>query len=256
MKNIYFTIITSSFNSEKTIAKTIESVLNQEFKDYEYIIVDGKSVDNTINIIKKYEPLFKEKNISFQWISETDSGIYNAWNKGLKLATGNWISFIGSDDVYVDNSLEKYANIISRNQSADFIHSKVKIFDEGGFVREINKKWNWKQFKKSMNIAHAGAFHNKEYFRKYGSYNEDYKIAGDYEMLLRAKNELKTIFLDEFTVTMLEGGISGKMFLSAFKEAERAKTETASLRLVNVKFYSFQLLIRYFGGKILKQLKW
>lgn len=255
MSNPFLSIVTACFNSEKTITNTINSILNQDFTDYEYIIVDGNSSDNTINIIKNYIPLFKEKNISFKWISENDHGIYNAWNKGLKLAKGGWISFLGSDDMYIDGALKQYANIIYQNKNEDYIYSKVKIFDEGKKIREINKKWNWHLFKKSMNIAHAGAFHNMDYFKKFGLFNEEYRIAGDYEMLLRAKNELNAVFMDEFTVIMLDGGISKKMFLKAFKEAEKAKIQTAGLAAINVKIYSFNLLVRYVGGKILRKIK-
>lgn len=248
-------IITATYNSESTLDETIKSILNQSYTNFEYIIVDGKSKDSTVNIIKKYEPLFKEKNISYTWISEMDSGIYNAWNKGLKLATGDWISFLGSDDIYLDGALEKYANVILLNSNADLIHSKVKIYDKTHFIREIDQNWNWRQFKKRMNIAHAGAFHNNDYFKKYGNYNDGYRIAGDYEMLLRAKSHLKTIFIDEFTVIMQEGGISGQLFLKAFKEAEKAKTETAGISFLNAKRYSLTLLLRYFGGKLLRKLK-
>lgn len=247
-------IITACFNSEATIKATIESLLNQSYLEFEYIIIDGKSKDNTLNIISFYEEKFNEKGIPYRFISEPDTGIYNAWNKGLKLATGDWIAFLGSDDTYCDNALEKYANIALLNKNVDLIYSKVKIFDKASFIREINKKWHWRQFKKSMNIAHAGAFHNKNYFKNFGKYDEDYKIAGDYEMLLRAKDELKAIFIDEFTVIMQEGGISSKMFFRAFKEAERAKIKTAGISLIIAKKHSLNNFLRYFGGKLLRKL--
>ncbi len=253
--NPLLSIITATYNSENTLDKTIKSVLHQDYTNFEYIIVDGKSKDNTLDIIMKYESLFKEKNISYSWISEDDTGIYNAWNKGLKLANGDWIAYLGSDDIYTHNALDKYINAILQNKNADLIHSKVKIFDNTDFIREINKRWNWRQFKKSMNIAHAGAFHNVNYFKKHGAFDENYKIAGDYEMLLRSKHELKTIFIDEFTVIMQEGGISGKLFLRAFKEAEQAKVKTAGISLITAKRYSLIILLRYFGGLLLRKLK-
>lgn len=248
-------IITATYNSEKTLDATIKSILGQNHTDFEYIIIDGKSEDDTLNIIKKYEPLFKEKNICYKWISEKDSGIYNAWNKGLKLVSGSWIAFLGSDDIYLDNALEKYANTILKNKNIDLIHSKVKILKGASFIRKINKKWSWNQFKKNMNIAHAGAFHNINYFKKHGIYNENYIIAGDYELLLRAKDKLEVIYIDEFTVIMQEGGISSKMFLKSFREAERAKLNTAGISLINVKRDTLNILFRYFGGKILRKMK-
>lgn len=252
--NPLLSIITATYNSERTLDETFKSVLNQNYTNFEYIIVDGKSWDNTIEIIKEHESSFKDKGIVFKWISERDSGIYNAWNKGLQMAVGNWIAFLGSDDIYLENAIEKYADMAILNNNADLIHSKVKILRGTSFIREIDKKWEWVQFKKSMNIAHAGAFHNKIYFEKYGNFDESYKIAGDYEMLLRAKNELKVIFLNEFTVIMQEDGVSNRMFLKAFKEAEKAKLNTLGMSLIAVKRYSLINLLRYFLGKFLRKV--
>ena len=107
----FFTVITASFNSEKTIDKTIESLLNQNYTNFEYIIIDGNSKDSTLEIIKSFEQKFKEKNITYKFISEPDKGIYDAWNKGIKLSDGEWISFLGSDDYYTDNTVfEQIAN--------------------------------------------------------------------------------------------------------------------------------------------------
>ena len=89
----FFSIITVSYNSEKTIKETIVSVLNQTETNFEYILIDGKSTDKTVEIIKSFENKFKEKEIAYQWISEKDTGIYNAFNKGIKLSKGTWISF-------------------------------------------------------------------------------------------------------------------------------------------------------------------
>lgn len=107
-------IITVCFNSEKSIKETISSVLNQTKSNFEYIIIDGKSTDKTIEIIQSFENQFKLKGISYQWISEKDTGIYNAFNKGIKLAQGNWISFLGSDDLYMKNALNVYLRHIDR----------------------------------------------------------------------------------------------------------------------------------------------
>mgnify|MGYP000371187973 CR=1 FL=1 len=114
MKNVLVSIITVSFNSDKTIKDTIESVLNQTDTNIEYIIVDGKSTDETIKIVKSFEKQFQEKGISYKWISEEDSGIYAAFNKGIKMSSGKWISFLGSDDIYLNNAIELYKNQIKK----------------------------------------------------------------------------------------------------------------------------------------------
>lgn len=106
-KNIKVSIITVCFNSEKTIIDTLESVLNQSYENIEYIIIDGKSKDKTVDIIKRYENKFKEKKIEYKWISEKDSGIYEAMNKGINKSTGEVIGIINSDDWYEKNTVEK-----------------------------------------------------------------------------------------------------------------------------------------------------
>jgi glycosyltransferase involved in cell wall biosynthesis len=238
-------VITATYNSEKTLARTFMSVLNQNGSNFEYLVVDGNSSDKTLAIIKEYESLFKEKNIVFKWISESDTGIYNAWNKGLKLASGQWISFLGSDDIYLENALEKYTAIINNNPTADFVHSKVKLVDGEKPIYNITRRWNWNTFKKEMKIAHVGAFHNAKYFEKFGHYDEYYKIVGDYEMLLRAKETLKTIFIPEFTVNMTVGGISNENINKAFKEAAHAKTNTLGTHSLFTNLYAIYAINKH-----------
>lgn len=247
-------IITATYNSEKTLEETIVSILYQDYTNFEYIIVDGKSSDNTLNIIKKHQPLFEEKKILFKWISEKDTGIYNAWNKGLKLATGKWIAFLGSDDIYLDKVLEKYAAKALLHRDADFIHSKVKLMNRNEVKFIISDIWKWNVFKRYMKIAHVGCFHNKEYFDRYGNFNEDYKIAGDYELLLRAQSNLKTVFFDEFTAEMKDGGVSNNNVVSAFKEVKRAKISTGKIPTTIALFDFYFSLFKYYVSTFVKSI--
>lgn len=251
----FLSIITATYNSEKTLENTMISMLSQNYTNFEYILIDGLSQDNTVDIIKKYEPKFKEKNIRFKWISEKDSGIYNAWNKGLNLAQGDWIAFLGSDDIYLQNALEKYATKAKENPLVDFIYSKVRLMNQGKIKYIFSDKWKWRNFKRYMQIAHVGSFHNKQFFEKYGIFNEIYKISGDYEMLLRAKNNLKTIYIDEFTAEMNDGGSSNRSVLSAFKEATVAKIETAKISK-SIAYFDFLFsLIKYYSSHFIKNLR-
>ncbi|MBR9844579.1 MAG: glycosyltransferase [Algicola sp.] len=227
-------IITATFNSEKTLASTFNSILKQTHVSFEYIVVDGASTDQTVTIIKSFEEAFKSKEIAFKWISEKDNGIYDAWNKGLKLSTGEWVSFLGSDDVYLDNALTSYSEFISQQEKEiDLVHSNVNIInDNGDLLRKVNGKWSWKVFRRKMNIAHVGAFHNMKYFKKYGTFNTDYKIAGDYELLLRAGKKLRTAKLDSVTVLMGYGGISNDQIFKVFSESIKAKHETGRVNIL------------------------
>lgn len=241
-------VITVCFNVEKTIEKTIQSVLNQSFTNFEYIIIDGKSSDKTMEIVLEYEAKFKKKGIQFSWISEPDTGIYNAFNKGIKKANGNWISFLGSGDFYFENALKSYADEISKlSNEIDFIHSNVNL----GNRKMINDQWSWKRFKRKMELAHVGAFHNANYFNKYGYFNESYKIAGDYEILLRAKQHLQTFWFEEVTVFMADGGISNQNIKKVYQETKRAKIETQSVSILIANLDYFWWILKYKIKKIL-----
>jgi glycosyltransferase involved in cell wall biosynthesis len=227
-----FSIITATYNSQKTIKKTLDSILNQTFREFEYIIIDGNSSDKTIEIVKSYQALFLNKGIPFNWISEKDSGIYQAWNKGVKMAKGSWISFLGSDDEYLENAIELYNNTLNNNKSYDLIYSNVKVINNDKEVNTIDGVWAWKTFKRYMNIAHVGAFHNKNYFNKYGLFDESYKVAGDYELLLRAGEKLITKKISKVTALMDAGGISNNQTSKAFKETFIAKHTTGKVNYI------------------------
>jgi len=255
IKDPFFTIITASFNSEKAIKQTIESVLNQNYTNFEYIIIDGGSNDYTIEIIKSFESGFKEKGISYKWQSEKDEGIYDAFNKGINLASGNWVSFLGSDDVYLLNSLEKYYKTIlkSRNE-VDICFSNIKIVGENKKDKVFDGKWKWNRFRRKMSFAHVGAFHNRSFFKKYGTYNIAYKIAGDYELLLRANEKLRTLKLDELTVVMSDLGISNRKIMEVYKETTRAKIETGKVSFILSKSDYFLWTLKHKIKKILHAL--
>ena len=242
MKESFFTVVTATYNSEKTIAKTIESLLFQTYSDFEYILIDGMSNDSTIEIIKSYEIFFVEKGIKYKWVSEKDSGIYEAFNKGVNLSKGKWISFLGSDDIYLNNALKLYKNQIeSLSTEIDFIYSNVKV--ENGKL--YSKPWSWVKFKRKMMIAHVGGFHNRNYFTKYGLFNEQYKIAGDYELLLRAKKKLKTHWLNQITVIMADGGISNNQIKKVYLETTNAKIETGKINIVISRIDYFIWMLKY-----------
>lgn len=244
-------VITASYNSEKTISLTIESLLNQSSKNFEYIIVDGGSGDNTVKIIQSYEKSFKEKGVKYFWVSESDKGIYDAWNKGVKLASGDWISFLGSDDVYNRNSLEIYESVINSidSDSYDLIYSNVEVVQKEKHLKTIKGIWSWTVFKRYMNIAHVGAFHNIQYFSKYGFFDDNYKICGDYELLLRAKENLKSKKFNKVTARMSYGGISNSQIEKVLKETLIVKMKTGEITPI-ICYYDYLIaFIKYYLRK-------
>lgn len=231
MKKPLMTVVTASYNSAKVIRATFDSILVQNFTDFEYLVIDGCSTDDTLLIVRSYSIKFRDKGIPFKWISEPDNGIYDAWNKGVNLANGSWISFLGSDDVYLENALEQYAEILCNPTYAkiDLVHSIVDVIDQSKVKKRIEGEWSWSRFRTYMNIAHVGAFHNNTYFERFGLFDTQYRIAGDYEMLLRAKSDLKTYKMNVLTVLMADGGISNAQVSKTFAETLRAKNITGGV---------------------------
>jgi glycosyltransferase involved in cell wall biosynthesis len=250
--NPLISIITVSFNSGKTIRATIESLLNQEFTNFEYIIIDGNSTDNTLEIIKSYENKFALKNVRYKYTSEPDSGIYNAFNKGLNLINGNWVAFLGSDDYYLPEALSYYNTAITKKPNVDFIYASVYIINKEKTIKKINETWSWAVFKRYMNIPHVGSLHNINYFKKYGFFDESYSIAADYELLLRANKNLKTFKVNEITVKMLDGGASNKSVLKAFKETFKAKNKTGKINFFTCLFDYSLAVSKFYTKKILR----
>ena len=208
-------IITVSLNSEKTIEKTINSVVSQDHKNIEYIIVDGESKDNTLKIVNKYK-----SNIT-KIISEKDKGIYDGINKGIKIATGDIISLIHSNDIFVDsNVISKIDNIFKNNPDFDIVLANL-AFKKNLNEERITRYYSAKNFKPWMlrigfSPPHSSAFFRSEVFKKVGLYKTNFKIAGDFEYFVRCflKYKIKFNYLDECLVYMSTGGTSGKNMIS------------------------------------------
>lgn len=210
-------IVTAVFNGEKYLEETIQSVINQTNDNVEYIIIDGGSTDRTLDIIKRYEDKIDH------WISEPDDGIYDAWNKGISLARGSWIGFLGADDIYMEDALLNYAEKISEDANIEYISTQVVLCDEfKQKIRVFGSQWNWDDFSKYMNVAHVGSLHKISLYEKYGLYDLSFKMCGDYELLLRAKDILKTGYINKISAYMRCGGVSNNN-IKIFEEVCKAK---------------------------------
>ena len=204
-------IITVSYNSEKTIYDTIKSVYNQDYDNIEYIIVDGNSSDNTTNIIKEFEPKFNGK---IKWISESDKGIYDAMNKGLMMATGDIVGILNSDDFFTSDDVISTVNETFEKYNPDAIYGDIHFVNDDN-LNKIVRYYSSKIFKRGLMRfgfmpAHPSFYIKKECFDKFGLYNTTYKIAADFEFLLRTIyiGRIKTQYIAKDFVTMRTGGIS------------------------------------------------
>lgn len=175
-------IITISYNSGRTIERTICSILSQNYNNLEYIIIDGGSTDNTLDIIKKYD-----KKIS-KWVSEPDEGISDAFNKGIKLATGNLIGIINSDDGLEANALKKLS--LEYEEDIDVYRGNIIFWNEetNSKIREVpSMKFNYSTL--GLRCCHQGTFVNKRAYDKFGVFNTNYKYNMDFDLLLRFQNK-------------------------------------------------------------------
>jgi len=198
-------IITATYNAENTLEKSILSVLQQTYKNIEYIVIDGMSNDKTVEIIKSYN-----EHIDY-FVSEKDDGIYDAWNKGLKKATGNWVMFIGADDFLSPNAVEQYINYINENPEYDMITSKACLVDENGMaLRIIGKPYHKKQIRHYMQIIHSGSITKRKIFDKYGCFDSIFSIVADYEFVLRVCKKINIGFFNQITIKFSTGGVSNR----------------------------------------------
>lgn len=205
-------IITVSYNSSKTIKDTIESVLSQSYTDIEYIIVDGNSSDNTVEIIKSYEPKFEG---SLNWISEPDKGLYDAMNKGIKMATGDVVGIVNSDDFYHRTDIiDKVANVFASTNDIQCVYGDVRFVNPDNLDKSVRyyraKNFSPKRFRFGFMPPHPTFFTYKSNFDRFGYYKIDYKIAADYELLIRFlhKNKLKSKYINIDVMKMRMGGVS------------------------------------------------
>ncbi|MBF4518053.1 glycosyltransferase [Flavobacterium sp. ANB] len=202
-------IITVCYNRKATIAQSIESVLNQDYPNIEYIVIDGNSSDGTQNIIESYSGKIT------QYISERDKGMYDAINKGLKLATGDIVGLMHSDDVFYDSKVvSKIVNTFNTTLSADAVYGDgIYVTNDANekIVRNrIGGQFNFEKLKSGWLPLHPTVYIKKSVIEKLGYYNLDFKIASDTEFLLRYlyKHKINIIYLNEYIVKMKMGGLS------------------------------------------------
>ncbi len=206
-------VITVVYNNEVGIERTLKSVINQTYNNTEYIIIDGVSSDGTLAIIEKYKP-----NIS-KLVSEKDHGIYDAMNKGLALATGDYVLFMNSgDEIYDQHTVER---IFRTATNADIYYGETemlneKLESEGKRRHQTPKQLNLKSFKYGMSVSHQAIYIKKSITKPY---NSDYQLSADIDWILSALTKAKVIVNVEFYVAKyLMGGMSKQRHLQSLEE--------------------------------------
>ena len=242
MDRIKVSIITVVWNNKETIKDSINSVLNQTYADIEYIVVDGSSSDGTIDIVQGYGDKIAH------FISEPDEGLYDALNKGIKLASGEVIGILHSDDLFSDGLV--VSDMIERMvvKNAEITFSDMIIIDKTMtkvlryYMASYFSPW---MFKIGWMPPHPTCFIKKSLFDEFGLYSLDYKIAGDFDFLVRIfyARDINWAYLNRVTIKMRQGGVSNAGFLS---KRIIAKEINQSLRSNNVWSLPIFQLARYF----------
>ena len=205
-------VITATYNSAHTLRDTMESVLRQGYTDYEYIVVDGASKDATVDIIREYEPRFGGR---MRWVSEPDKGIYDAMNKGLAMATGDAVGLLNSDDFYTsDDILKTVARELSAPDAPDAIYGDVHYVNDEDLTKQVryysSKRFTRKRMRMGYMPAHPSLYFRRECYEKYGTFDTSYRVAADFENLLRLiyVNNIRMRYIEKDFVTMRMGGAS------------------------------------------------
>ena len=248
-------IITATYNSGKTVGDTLKSVLVQTYHDYELLVVDGASKDNTLEVVKKMEPLFEGR---MRYISEPDKGIYDAMNKGIRMATGDVIGILNSDDFYTSDDALACIAWTLENEKVDAVYGDIHYVDDED-LKKCVRYYSSKPFRRWMMRlgfmpAHPSFYCRKEVYEKYGAFDaENYRVAADFENLLRLifVNKIKTHYINKDFVTMRTGGASSSG-LESHKRIMRDHLKALKKNGVYSNFFLLGLRYIYKVGEILK----
>jgi len=209
-------LLTVSFNSAATLRDTIKSVRAQDYPDIEYIVVDGQSTDGTVDLIRA------EAAAIDRWISEPDQGIYDAMNKAIGLATGDVVGILNSDDFYAGTDVVSRVARAFEDPTLDAVFGDLTVVDPSNLSRVVRRyssaRWRPEKFARGFMPAHPTFFVRRKYYEQLGVFKTDYRIAADYELLIRFLyvHRLKYRYLPIHMVTMRKGGVSSRGIRSNF----------------------------------------
>ena len=196
-------IIVATYNAAETLASCLQSIIDQTFQSWELIVADGGSRDATIDIIRKHAVHIAH------WHSHPDHGIYDAWNQALGKASGEYVCFLGADDAWSDSQALQALFEALDKQSPDLVSAQGLVIDDNGLpLGIIGRAWDYNGLRRRMLICHPGALHRRQLFDEFGSFDTRYRIAADYDWMLRLPPSTSSLFIDRVVVRIQNGGVS------------------------------------------------
>ena len=196
-------IIVPVYNAAQTLRACLDSCFMQDYPELEVVVIDGGSTDGSVGIIQDFQD-----RLSY-WVSEPDGGIYAAWNKGLQKARGQWIAFLGADDVWASPESVGKLMALAQFPQVNLVTARLqKLAHDGVEGYTFGEAWSTRRMRMFMSVAHAGMPHHRSLFDKFGPFDTRFRIAGDYDFLLRAASEVRAAFLNETVACMGGAGVS------------------------------------------------
>lgn len=242
MKKI-ISIIIATYNAEKTLKRCLNSIVSQKKDQLELLIIDGCSTDRTMDIVREFAESIDVI------VSEVDKGIYDAWNKGIRLATGEWIMFLGADDYLLEGAMNVYGNYLKKYvwDDIDIITAQSKLIDtKGKYLRVLGNPYEVQEFRRYMKISHGSTLHNRKLFDELGDFNLSFRICADYEFLLR--KELNARYIETPTIAMQVGGVSNT--IRGLWESFKVKCYRKSIPWGLNVYYLIKGIIGYYMRKL------
>ena len=214
-------ILVATWNCRELLGHFLASLQAQTYPHWQLLLLDNCSDDGTAELVFSHQQA--HPNQSIVWSSRRDTGIYDAWNRGLTIAQGDYFCFLGADDVFVDNAALSHLADLATSRPELITARNAYYTADGRFLRVWGSRWQWQRMRQSMNIAHPGMLIHRSLFYRYGDFDCNYKICGDYEWLLRLPPEIKSVHIERPIMKIVQAGISHTRIRSVYAETFRAQ---------------------------------
>ena len=239
-------IIIATWNAARTFERCLRSITEQDFTDWELLIADGASTDGTVDLIRQQEP-----HITW-WQSKKDDGIYDAWNQALANAHGDYVAFLGADDVWHAPSTLRLIFDAIDDKELDLVTGRGLLVDsKGKLYHEFGGAWDYRKVERRMTICHPGALHRRDLFERYGKFDTSYRISADYDFLLRLPSDLRSLHVDMVLTDITDGGVSRKYRWLMLRERYRAQANCSRIGSIRAAINYIDKLWRIPAAKIL-----